>query len=197
MDSVFKELVTQQTQQDPSSTASSPSVQAPQRKGKQDGRKGRGLFKVADPLDWRDRHQQIIQQHWGVGWCALTAAFNASISGKLRLLTHSHYSVVPVIGLGIFSQCGSILSSSFIFVLYSRTPLWLLTCSIMWKLTWNAQLCLCIIGCGNDCCNEMLIYSTISIFSVSFSKCHKSIHEHISTLLQMSVYHNKMEAQSW
>ncbi|CAK6951409.1 rho GTPase-activating protein 4a [Scomber scombrus] len=41
MDSVFKELVTQQTQQEPSSTASSPSAQALQRKGKQDGRRGR------------------------------------------------------------------------------------------------------------------------------------------------------------
>ncbi|XP_053174126.1 rho GTPase-activating protein 4a [Scomber japonicus] len=41
MDSVFKELATQQTQQEPSSTASSPSAQALQRKGKQDGRRGR------------------------------------------------------------------------------------------------------------------------------------------------------------
>lgn len=41
MDSVFKELLTRQTQLEPSSTASSPSAQAPQRKGKRDGRRGR------------------------------------------------------------------------------------------------------------------------------------------------------------
>uniref|UniRef100_A0A8D2ZHG2 Rho GTPase activating protein 4a n=1 Tax=Scophthalmus maximus TaxID=52904 RepID=A0A8D2ZHG2_SCOMX len=53
MDSVFKELLSRQALQDPSSTASSPSVQAPQRKGKRDGRRGRGvgLFKAVDPLD--------------------------------------------------------------------------------------------------------------------------------------------------
>ncbi|XP_034446729.1 rho GTPase-activating protein 4-like [Hippoglossus hippoglossus] len=52
MDTVFKELLWRQALQDPSSSAaSSPSVQAPQRKGKRDGRRGRGigLFKAADP----------------------------------------------------------------------------------------------------------------------------------------------------
>ncbi|KAM7404684.1 hypothetical protein PAMP_012009 [Pampus punctatissimus] len=53
MNSVFKELLSRQTQQDLSSTASSPSAQAPQRKGKRDGQRGRGvgLFKAADPLE--------------------------------------------------------------------------------------------------------------------------------------------------
>uniref|UniRef100_UPI0037E8D195 rho GTPase-activating protein 4-like n=1 Tax=Semicossyphus pulcher TaxID=241346 RepID=UPI0037E8D195 len=41
MDSVFKELLSRQVVQDPSSTASSPSAQAAQRKGKRDGRRGR------------------------------------------------------------------------------------------------------------------------------------------------------------
>ncbi|XP_019944240.1 rho GTPase-activating protein 4 isoform X2 [Paralichthys olivaceus] len=52
MDSVFKELITRQALQDPSTSAtSSPSVQAPQKKGKREVRKGRGvgLFKAADP----------------------------------------------------------------------------------------------------------------------------------------------------
>ncbi|XP_035512822.1 rho GTPase-activating protein 4a isoform X2 [Morone saxatilis] len=53
MDSVFKELVLRQGVQDPSSTASSPSAEAPQKKGKRDVRRGKGagLFKAADPLD--------------------------------------------------------------------------------------------------------------------------------------------------
>uniref|UniRef100_A0A3Q4MU12 Rho GTPase activating protein 4a n=1 Tax=Neolamprologus brichardi TaxID=32507 RepID=A0A3Q4MU12_NEOBR len=53
MDSVFKELLIRQTHQDPTSTVSSPSVQTPQKKGKQDGRRGRGtgLFKSADAAD--------------------------------------------------------------------------------------------------------------------------------------------------
>ncbi|KAG7520250.1 rho GTPase-activating protein 4-like [Solea senegalensis] len=56
MDSVFKELLSRQVPQDPSSsssTTSSPSVQAAQRKGKRDGRRGKGggLFKSVDPLD--------------------------------------------------------------------------------------------------------------------------------------------------
>ncbi|KAM6981758.1 rho GTPase-activating protein 4a isoform 1-T1 [Tautogolabrus adspersus] len=53
MGTVFKELLSRQAVPDPSSTAPSPSAQAPQRKGWQDGRKGKGagLFKAADPLD--------------------------------------------------------------------------------------------------------------------------------------------------
>ncbi|XP_028439048.1 rho GTPase-activating protein 4 isoform X2 [Perca flavescens] len=53
MDSVFMELLSRQALQDPSSTASSPSAQAPQKKGKRDGRRGRGagLFRAAAPLD--------------------------------------------------------------------------------------------------------------------------------------------------
>uniref|UniRef100_A0A8P4G1K3 Rho GTPase activating protein 4 n=1 Tax=Dicentrarchus labrax TaxID=13489 RepID=A0A8P4G1K3_DICLA len=53
MDSVFKELLLRQGVQDPTSTASSPSAQAPQKKGKRDVRRGKGagLFKAADPLD--------------------------------------------------------------------------------------------------------------------------------------------------
>ncbi|XP_030589466.1 rho GTPase-activating protein 4-like [Archocentrus centrarchus] len=53
MDSVFKELLVRQNQQDPISTVSSPAVQIPQKKGKQDGRRGRGagLFKSADSED--------------------------------------------------------------------------------------------------------------------------------------------------
>ncbi|XP_005914860.1 rho GTPase-activating protein 4 [Haplochromis burtoni] len=53
MDSVFKELLIRQTHQDPTPTVSSPSVQTPQKKGKQDGRRGRGtgLFKSADAAD--------------------------------------------------------------------------------------------------------------------------------------------------
>lgn len=64
-------------------------------------------------------------ENWGVGWCALTAAFNTSISRKRRLLTYSHYFEVPVIGLGISSQRGLILRCPFIHVLYSRSLLWL------------------------------------------------------------------------
>uniref|UniRef100_A0A3Q3KZ87 Rho GTPase activating protein 4a n=1 Tax=Mastacembelus armatus TaxID=205130 RepID=A0A3Q3KZ87_9TELE len=53
MDSVFRELLTRQTLQEPSFTSSTPSAQAPQRKGKRDGRRGKaaGIFKSADPLD--------------------------------------------------------------------------------------------------------------------------------------------------
>lgn len=53
MDSVFRELLTRQALQEPSSTSSSPSAQAPQRKGKRDGRRGKaaGIFRSADPLD--------------------------------------------------------------------------------------------------------------------------------------------------
>lgn len=54
MDSVFMELLSRQALQDPSSTtSSSPSAQGPQRKGKRDGRRGRGsgLFRAGDPLD--------------------------------------------------------------------------------------------------------------------------------------------------
>ncbi|XP_071775942.2 rho GTPase-activating protein 4-like isoform X2 [Centroberyx gerrardi] len=54
MDSVFKELLSRRTLQDPSSAAaSSPSAQPPQRKGKHEGRRGRGtgLFRAADQLD--------------------------------------------------------------------------------------------------------------------------------------------------
>ncbi|KAA8591096.1 hypothetical protein FQN60_002039 [Etheostoma spectabile] len=52
MDSVFMELLSRQALQDPS-TASSPSAQAPQKKGKRDGRKGigAGFFRGAAPLD--------------------------------------------------------------------------------------------------------------------------------------------------
>ncbi|XP_034732892.1 rho GTPase-activating protein 4-like isoform X1 [Etheostoma cragini] len=52
MDSVFMELLSRQALQDPS-TASSPSAQAPQKKGKRDGRRGigAGLFRGAAPLD--------------------------------------------------------------------------------------------------------------------------------------------------
>ena len=60
MDSVHMELLSRQALQDPSSSiASSPSAQAPQRKGKRDGRRGRGvgLFRAADPLDWEDGQQ--------------------------------------------------------------------------------------------------------------------------------------------
>ncbi|KAI9530779.1 hypothetical protein NQZ68_000270 [Dissostichus eleginoides] len=54
MDSVFMELLSRQTLQDPSSSAaSSPAAQGPQRKGKKDGRRGRGagLFRAAEPMD--------------------------------------------------------------------------------------------------------------------------------------------------
>ncbi|XP_034551402.1 rho GTPase-activating protein 4a [Notolabrus celidotus] len=53
MDTVFKELLSRQVVQDLSSTASSPSAQAAQRKGRRDVRRGRGvgLFKAADPMD--------------------------------------------------------------------------------------------------------------------------------------------------
>ncbi|XP_010795309.1 rho GTPase-activating protein 4-like isoform X2 [Notothenia coriiceps] len=54
MDTVFMELLSRQTLQDPSSSAaSSPSAQGPQRKGKKDGRGGRGtgLFRAAEPMD--------------------------------------------------------------------------------------------------------------------------------------------------
>ncbi|XP_054464658.1 rho GTPase-activating protein 4a isoform X2 [Anoplopoma fimbria] len=51
MDTVFMELLSRQALQDP--TSSSPSAQAPQRKGKRDGRRGRGvgLFRASDPLE--------------------------------------------------------------------------------------------------------------------------------------------------
>ncbi|MEQ2279979.1 hypothetical protein AMECASPLE_014844, partial [Ameca splendens] len=51
MDSVFKELLTRQIQQDASISAAS--VQAQQKKGKRDGWRGRGtgIFRAADPLD--------------------------------------------------------------------------------------------------------------------------------------------------
>ncbi|KAM7411964.1 hypothetical protein PAMA_021778 [Pampus argenteus] len=53
MNSVFKELLSRQAQQDLSSTVHSPSAQAPQRKGRRDGHRGRGvgLFKAADQLE--------------------------------------------------------------------------------------------------------------------------------------------------
>ncbi|CAJ1085267.1 rho GTPase-activating protein 4-like [Xyrichtys novacula] len=53
MDSVFKELLSRQVVQDPSSTAPSPSAEAAQKKGRRDVRRGRGagLFKAADQLD--------------------------------------------------------------------------------------------------------------------------------------------------
>ncbi|KAM3617597.1 uncharacterized protein V6R79_008700 [Siganus canaliculatus] len=54
MDLVFQELLLRQGELDPSpATASSLHSQAPQRKGRQDGRRGRGvgLFKTADPLN--------------------------------------------------------------------------------------------------------------------------------------------------
>jgi len=54
MDSVFMELLSRQTLQDPSSSAaSSPAAQGSQRKGKKDGRRGRGagLFRTAEPMD--------------------------------------------------------------------------------------------------------------------------------------------------
>ncbi|KAM9752182.1 rho GTPase-activating protein 4a isoform 1-T1 [Menidia menidia] len=41
MESVFRELLLRQTQQDPNFTVSAPSAQAPQKKGKREGRKGR------------------------------------------------------------------------------------------------------------------------------------------------------------
>ncbi|KAM9855337.1 rho GTPase-activating protein 4a isoform 2-T2 [Aulostomus maculatus] len=53
MDSVFKELLSKQAQKDPSSAFSSPTAQAPQRKGRREERRGKpaGLFRGADPLD--------------------------------------------------------------------------------------------------------------------------------------------------
>ncbi|XP_028265950.1 SLIT-ROBO Rho GTPase-activating protein 3-like [Parambassis ranga] len=54
MNSVFQELLLRKTSQEHSPAVSSPSAQeAPQRKGKQDGRRGRGagLFKAADTVD--------------------------------------------------------------------------------------------------------------------------------------------------
>ncbi|XP_029291151.1 rho GTPase-activating protein 4-like isoform X2 [Cottoperca gobio] len=54
MDSVFMELISRKALQDPpSSTASTPSAQAPQTKGKRDGRRGRGvgLFRAAEQPD--------------------------------------------------------------------------------------------------------------------------------------------------
>ncbi|XP_024865040.1 rho GTPase-activating protein 4 isoform X2 [Kryptolebias marmoratus] len=52
MQSVFKELLLRQPLQEPSSS-SAPSAQAQQKKGKREGRRGRGvgLFRAADPLD--------------------------------------------------------------------------------------------------------------------------------------------------
>lgn len=59
MDMVFKELRLKKVAQDPSSTASSPSAQVPQMKGKRDVRRGRGpgILKAADPVDWEVWHQ--------------------------------------------------------------------------------------------------------------------------------------------
>uniref|UniRef100_A0A3B5BJ06 Rho GTPase-activating protein 4-like n=1 Tax=Stegastes partitus TaxID=144197 RepID=A0A3B5BJ06_9TELE len=54
MDTVFKELISRQTLQDPSSNVSSSSAQAPQKKGRRgDGRRGKGagLFKAAERDD--------------------------------------------------------------------------------------------------------------------------------------------------
>lgn len=53
MESVFKELLTRQMQQD--------AAQAQQKKGKRDGRKGKGtsLFRSTDQLDWVDQHQHM------------------------------------------------------------------------------------------------------------------------------------------
>ncbi|XP_041860707.1 SLIT-ROBO Rho GTPase-activating protein 3-like isoform X2 [Melanotaenia boesemani] len=51
MESVFKELLIRQAQQDPSPCVLAPSAQAPQKRGKRDGKKGKGIFKTADPLD--------------------------------------------------------------------------------------------------------------------------------------------------
>lgn len=51
MESVFKELLTRQMQQDPAILATS--AQAQQKKGKRDGRKGKGtsLFRSTEQLD--------------------------------------------------------------------------------------------------------------------------------------------------
>lgn len=97
MDSVFKELLIRQTHQDPTSTVSSPSVQTPPKKGKQDGRRGKGtgLFKSADAADWDDqqwhktRGRDDTNGSWGVAWRPLTVAFSTSISRNLRSLTES------------------------------------------------------------------------------------------------------------
>lgn len=53
MDSVFKELLARQAVQDPPSINSSPSAQSAQRKGRWDGRRGRGtgVLKAADAMD--------------------------------------------------------------------------------------------------------------------------------------------------
>ncbi|XP_029361869.1 rho GTPase-activating protein 4-like [Echeneis naucrates] len=53
MDSVFKELISRQAVQELSSPTSIPSVQGAQKKGKRDGRKGKGVgfFKADEPLD--------------------------------------------------------------------------------------------------------------------------------------------------
>lgn len=64
MDSVFKELLSRQVTQEPCSPKLKYSAQAPQKKGKRDGRKGKGagLFKGGDLLDWEDWHQQMTRK---------------------------------------------------------------------------------------------------------------------------------------
>lgn len=80
----------------------------------------RGLASVDDMK--RERESDDANKNWGVGWCALTVAFSTSISRKLRSLTHSHFSEVPVIGLGFFPQDGSLLRSPFSFMFCSVKP---------------------------------------------------------------------------
>lgn len=158
MNSVFQELLLRKTSQDHNPAVSSPFAQeAPQRKGKQDGRRGRGagLFKAADTLDWeswhlmtwREKERDDTNENRGAVWRALTVAFSTSISRKLRSLTHGPFSEFRS---GFFPQGGSKVKRPFIHVLYSRLLLSLQTCSAMYRL-WissDALMCLCRADCG-------------------------------------------------
>lgn len=69
MDSVFKELLSRQAVQNASSSTSSPSAQAPQRKGRWDGRSRRwaGLFKAAKCTRMKQL-AEVDEFNWWYKW---------------------------------------------------------------------------------------------------------------------------------
>lgn len=93
MDSVFKELLSRQVVQNASSSTSSPSAQAPQRKGRWDGRSRRwaGLFKAAKSTRIKQL-AEVDEFNWWYKWklkCRLMYSDFQHIFWKLYHLTTS------------------------------------------------------------------------------------------------------------